>query len=147
MHYLHGKRRERPQQTPGVSRGKQLAKTGLNGLIEALKLTKGASSACPPLQYAVEALLVVLEAFKAPPEDRCPQELKDRLVTLTSNTHHPNSKFNEIAEDAKDTQSKPPILRLLNAAGYAGKTESWIKKLDRHINDFCKLQSTQASME
>ena len=54
-----------------------------------------------------------------------------------SNTHHPNSKFNEIAEDAKDTQSKPPILRLLNAAGYAGKTESWIKKLDRHINDFC----------
>ena len=39
-------------------------KTSLKYLIPALQITKGVSSACPQLQSAVEALLIVLEAYK-----------------------------------------------------------------------------------
>ncbi|KAI0323602.1 hypothetical protein GY45DRAFT_565537 [Cubamyces sp. BRFM 1775] len=136
------------------SRRKDLANTSLSVLISALGVTKEVSSVCPQLQLAVGALLIVLEAYKkyseateaintllsrihslnekldkVQSEDRCPQSLKDRLASLAS-------RLQEVAEEAGKVQSKRRIVRFLNATNNKERIESWIKKLDRHINDF-----------
>ena len=46
------------------SQGETLVKKSLNHLIPALNIMKEVSSACPQLQLAVGALLLVLEAYK-----------------------------------------------------------------------------------
>ncbi|KAH9896608.1 hypothetical protein C8Q73DRAFT_788949 [Cubamyces lactineus] len=170
MRHLRAKRRARPVSsasalslsataarsapTTGDSRGKDLMKTSLKYLIPALQITKGVSSACPQLQLAVEALLIVLEAYKKyseateaigtllsriqslngllnkfQSEDSCPQPLKDSLVTLAS-------ELQEVVGDAERVQSKWWIVRLLRATDYAERIESWVKKLDQRIHTF-----------
>ena len=57
-------------------------------------------------------------------------------VALYDAAHNWNSKVTEVVDAAKEVQSKPWILQLMNSANYTEKTESWIKKLDQHINDF-----------
>ena len=49
---------------PERSHRRDLMETGFKGLQQALKITKEVSGACPQLQLAVGALLVVLEAYK-----------------------------------------------------------------------------------
>ncbi|KAJ8462319.1 hypothetical protein ONZ51_g10978 [Trametes cubensis] len=140
--------------TTGDSRKKNIAKTSLNLLISALKITKEMASACPPLRLAVEALLIVLEAYKGYSEATeaietllsriqplndilekvqsngdCPQALKDRLTVLAS-------KVTEVVKAAKEVQSTRWILQLMNSANYMEKTESWMKMLDWHIRSF-----------
>ncbi|KAI0658919.1 hypothetical protein C8Q70DRAFT_1068529, partial [Cubamyces menziesii] len=144
------------QPTPATrgSRGKKLMKTSLKYLIPALQITKGVSSACPQLQSAVEALLIVLEAYKKYSEateaigtllsriqslneilnksqsaDNCPPSLKDSLVTLAS-------KLQEVAGDAEKVQAKGWIVRLVKASDYAERIESWVKRLDQYIHSF-----------
>ena len=53
-----------PPPITGGSRRKEIASGTLNGLVNVLQITKGASFACPPLQSAVEVVLNVLEAYK-----------------------------------------------------------------------------------
>lgn len=95
MHRLRGKRPASPassamplsipatsaQPTPtaGNSRGGEIAKTSLNIIIEALRFTKESSSACPPLQSAVGALLSALEAYKVRFLDLTPFGTRDIL--------------------------------------------------------------------
>ena len=50
--------------------------------------------------------------------------------------HDPNSKLTEVVSTAKEVQSKPWILKLMNSAKYMEETESWIKMLDWHIRSF-----------
>ncbi|KAI0324967.1 WD40 repeat-like protein [Cubamyces sp. BRFM 1775] len=143
-----------PASTTEDSRGKELVKTSMNGLILALNTMKEASSACPQLQLAVGTLLAVLEAYKKyseaseaietllsrinsltdilekiPSKDSCPQALKERLDSLAS-------KLKDAAEDAKRMKSKRRIIQCLNAADYAARIESWVKKLNEYINNF-----------
>ncbi|KAI0329373.1 hypothetical protein GY45DRAFT_1371671 [Cubamyces sp. BRFM 1775] len=139
--------------TAGNSRGKDLANTSLSILISALGVTKELSSACPQLQMAVGALLIALEAYKKYSDateaigsllsrihslneklnkvqsaDRCPQSLKDRLASL--------ARLQEVTEEAGKVRSKRRIVQFLNATNNTERIESWIKKLDQHINDF-----------
>ncbi|KAI0653823.1 hypothetical protein C8Q70DRAFT_584583 [Cubamyces menziesii] len=115
---------------------------------------KEVSSACPQLQSAVGALLVVLEAYKkyseateaigtllsriqslnerlgkVRSEDSCPPALKERLASLAR-------QLQEVVGNAETVQSKRRIVRFFKATEYAERIESWVKKLDKHINDF-----------
>ncbi|KAJ8457111.1 hypothetical protein ONZ51_g11723 [Trametes cubensis] len=141
-------------QPTGDSRGERLVKKSLSHLIPALTSMKEVSSACPQLQSAVGVLLVVLEAYKnysetteaigtllsriqslneqlgkVRSEDSCPPELKERLVSLAG-------QLQEVVGNAKKVQSKGRIVRFLRATEYVKRTESWVKQLDQHINDF-----------
>ncbi|CDO69929.1 hypothetical protein BN946_scf184836.g3 [Trametes cinnabarina] len=136
------------------SRRKELVKIGFGHLIRVLKVTKEVSSACPQLQTAVGALLIVLEAYqkyseaieaietllsriesmnnmlnKVQREDGFPQALKERLAALAE-------KVKEVVKDAEEVQSKRRMIQFLKAADYAERTESWIKTLDWHIRSF-----------
>ena len=53
-----------------------------------------------------------------------------------SAAHNLNSKVEEVVKAAKEVQSKPWILQLMNSANYTEKTESWMKMLDWHIRSF-----------
>ncbi|KAI0663682.1 hypothetical protein C8Q70DRAFT_930728 [Cubamyces menziesii] len=114
---------------------------------------KDVSSACPQLQLAVGTLLVVLETYKKYSEmteaigalllrinslnerlakfqsnDSCPTALKERLGFLAS-------QLQEIVGDARKVQSRWWMVRYLSATYYTKRIESWVKKLDQHIND------------
>ena len=53
-----------------------------------------------------------------------------------SRTHGFKSQLQEIVASAQKVQSKRRIVRFLNATDYVERTESWVKKLDQHINNF-----------
>ncbi|KAJ8454070.1 hypothetical protein ONZ51_g13242 [Trametes cubensis] len=144
------------QSTPATegSRGKKIVKTSLNYLIPALKITKEMSSICPQLQLALGVLIKILETYKGYSEateaigtllsrihslneklgkiqskDSCPPALKERLDSFAS-------QLQEVVEEASKVQSERGIVQFFNAANNVKKTESWIQKLDQHINDF-----------
>ena len=46
-----------------------------------------------------------------------------------------NSKLEEVVADAEKVLSRPRIVRFLNAADYAERIKSWVKRLNEHMND------------
>ncbi|KAL7278427.1 hypothetical protein ACG7TL_007424 [Trametes sanguinea] len=137
-------------------RRRELAESAFNRLIQALKITKDFSSPCPPLEAAVGALLVALEAYKRYSEalealdtlltrieplqsvlrkalevdyDKCPKALKERLEVFAS-------KLLSVADDAKALRSRRRLARFINASDYAEQTEAWVKKLSWYIQSF-----------
>ena len=59
-----------------------------------------------------------------------------RHAASYSATYNPHSQLQEVVEEASKVQSERGIVQFFNAAKNVKKTESWIKKLDQHINDF-----------
>ncbi|KAL7278394.1 hypothetical protein ACG7TL_007389 [Trametes sanguinea] len=135
---------------------RELAESAFNRLIQALKITKDFSSPCPPLEAAVGALLVALEAYKRYSDamealdtlltrmeplqsmlrkalevdyDQCPKALKERLEAFASNVR-------SVADDAKALRSRRGLARFINASDFAERTEAWVKKLSWYIQTF-----------
>ncbi|CDO69809.1 hypothetical protein BN946_scf184803.g7 [Trametes cinnabarina] len=143
---------------PGRSRRQQLVKSTVSGLIVALEVTQTLSSAHPPLQYAIGALLEVLKAYAKssatleaiqtiegqigwlnnmlrnvmpvdPASDAYPQGLKKRLDDFAR-------KLQDISTDLMSIQSHDLFARMLKNAEMNEKVEDCIKMLSWHIHSF-----------
>ncbi|KAL7278428.1 hypothetical protein ACG7TL_007425 [Trametes sanguinea] len=150
------KNETQPTSTTGQSTGQELLETGFNRLMQALKITKEFSSPCPPLQTAVGALLIALEAYEKYSDamealnslltrmeplqnvirkaleveyDKCPKALKERLEAFASQVL-------SVVDDVKAIRSRRRIIRFINASDYAEQTEAWVKKLLWSIQSF-----------
>ncbi|OSC98370.1 WD40 repeat-like protein [Trametes coccinea BRFM310] len=150
------KNETQPTSTTGRSTRQELFETGFNRLIQALKITKEFSSPCPPLQTAVGALLIALEAYEKYSDamealdslltrmeplqkvirkaleveyDKCPKALKERLEAFASQVL-------SVVDDVKAIRSRRRIIRFINASDYAEQTEAWVKKLSWSIQSF-----------
>ncbi|CDO69449.1 hypothetical protein BN946_scf184817.g9 [Trametes cinnabarina] len=130
----------------GESQGRDIIKATANAVLIVLKAIKEGSPACPPLQGAVGALLVVVEAYqkfssaadgvktlqahivnleqaikRLIPTDyaKCPDALKKRFEDFA------RSKVQSVADSARKLQSQGLAARLLNASDNAEATESY----------------------
>ncbi|KAI0325119.1 WD40 repeat-like protein [Cubamyces sp. BRFM 1775] len=130
--------------------------TGFNGLLQVLTITEKVSSACPQLQVAVGALLVVLKAYKRYAEAAEAikslvlriEPLNEMLRKISSTSHGgPPQALQErldafakevqsVVDDANALWSRGRIARFVNAAEYTEKVNSWIERLCWHVHSF-----------
>ncbi|OSD01860.1 hypothetical protein PYCCODRAFT_1435873 [Trametes coccinea BRFM310] len=131
----------------------ELVKHSVDALLLVLEVTKQASSALPPLQTAVAALLVIaekLQKYFSTMDDLnslkehvdklelivkqlssaygkdCPQPVKDRLESFKRNVQ-------SVADDVHRSLSKASLSRLIGVQDIAEKVQGWVKTLSWHI--------------
>ncbi|CDO78245.1 hypothetical protein BN946_scf184789.g1, partial [Trametes cinnabarina] len=145
--------------TRGRSRRQEYKDTAVNGLIQVLTITKEVSSACPQLQLAVGALLLVLEAHKRTSEaTEAAQSLKgyvnrlndvlSRVLSESDPDHYSPStqerlqiRLRAFASEVESTADKVANLlshgyltQLLNAKETADRVKQCFGSLSREID-------------
>ncbi|KAI9057829.1 hypothetical protein FKP32DRAFT_1607004 [Trametes sanguinea] len=128
-----------------------------------LKVTKEVSSACPQLQLAVGALLLVLEAYKKYTDvNEAVEDLLSRVKTLNDalgkllSSGYENCseslrrRLDEFAKtvesitaDAKKLKDRGRLRRIFSASDDKGKIQAWVEKLSWNVQSFI-LQGTIA---
>ncbi|KAI0323167.1 hypothetical protein GY45DRAFT_1411842, partial [Cubamyces sp. BRFM 1775] len=129
--------------TPERPHGRDLMETGFNGLLQTLRITKEVSSACPQLQLAVGALLVVLEAYKV----GMVGWMKDamRAPSLSGTDADKLQKYTEVNETINSLimriESLNEMLRNISPTGHDEPSPALKERLDAFANIALNLVS------
>ncbi|KAI9057963.1 WD40 repeat-like protein [Trametes sanguinea] len=137
-------------------RKRKVVNTIVSRLIPALEVTKELSASQPPLQLAIGALIVVLEAYEKccanaeamealegqierlntmlknvlpAGQERCPQALKRRLERFAKD-------LQSVSDNAKHIQSQRLIVRMAKASEIEGQIEECVKTVSWLIQCF-----------